>query len=70
MRFATEHLWFSTRKHRDYINITGKVEEIVRASGVEEDLCPFDVGLDERRSIQDAAVNVGFSGKVYDCVGG
>ena len=36
MKFATEYLWFSTRKHRDYINITGKVDEIVRASGVEE----------------------------------
>ena len=36
MRFATEYLMFNTRKHREYVNITGKVEEIVRKSGVHE----------------------------------
>jgi len=36
MRFHTEYLWFNTRKHREYINITDKVEEAVRKSGVQE----------------------------------
>ena len=36
MKFATQYLTFNTRKHREYINITGKVEEIVRKSGVRE----------------------------------
>jgi secondary thiamine-phosphate synthase enzyme len=36
MKFATEHLWFHTRSHREYVNITDKVEEIVRASGIAE----------------------------------
>jgi len=36
MKFATEYLWFQTKKHREYINITGTVEEIVRKSGVQE----------------------------------
>ncbi len=36
MKFATEYLWFNTKKHREYINITGEVEEVVRKSGVKE----------------------------------
>ncbi|MDX9972163.1 MAG: secondary thiamine-phosphate synthase enzyme YjbQ [FCB group bacterium] len=36
MKFATEYLWFQTKKHREYINITGTVEDIVRKSGVKE----------------------------------
>ena len=36
MKFATEHLWFHTRSHREYINITDKVEEIVQASGIQD----------------------------------
>ena len=36
MKFATEYLWFNTKKHREYINITGTVKEIVRKSGVQE----------------------------------
>ena len=36
MKFATEYLWFHTRSHREYINITGKVEEIVRSSGIQD----------------------------------
>jgi secondary thiamine-phosphate synthase enzyme len=36
MRTATEYLWFSTKKHREYLNITHQVEEIVRRSGVGE----------------------------------
>jgi len=36
MKFATEYLWFNTRQHREYINITEKVGEIVQKSGVKE----------------------------------
>ena len=36
MKSATEYLWFNTKKHREYINITDKVEEAVRKSGVQE----------------------------------
>ncbi len=36
MKFATEYLEFNTRKHREYLNITDKVEEIVRKSGIRE----------------------------------
>ena len=36
MRFATEYLWFNTEHAREYINITEKVEGIVRTSGVKE----------------------------------
>lgn len=36
MKFATEYLWFNTSKRREYINITDKVEEVVRKSGIQE----------------------------------
>ena len=36
MKFATEYLWFNTSGRREYVNITDRVEEIVRASGIEE----------------------------------
>ena len=36
MKFATEYLWFNTEKHREYINITRKVQEIVTNSGIKE----------------------------------
>ena len=36
MKFATEYLWFNTQKHREYINITDEVEEIVAKSGIKE----------------------------------
>ena len=36
MKFATEYLWFNTQKHREYINITDEVEEIVQKSGIKE----------------------------------
>ena len=36
MKSATEYLWFNTRRHREYINITDKVQEIVRGSGIQE----------------------------------
>ena len=36
MKFATEYLWFHTKKHREYINITDAVQEIVAKSGIQE----------------------------------
>lgn len=36
MRFATEYLVFETKKHREYINITADVEQVVVDSGVRE----------------------------------
>ncbi len=36
MKFLTEYLWFNTEKHREYINITSDVEEIVRKSKIKE----------------------------------
>jgi len=36
MKFHTEYLWFNTKKHREFIHITGKVEEAVAKSGVRE----------------------------------
>jgi secondary thiamine-phosphate synthase enzyme len=39
MRSHTEYLTFQTKTRRDYINITRRIEEIVRDSGVREGLC-------------------------------
>lgn len=39
MKSMTEYLWFKSRERRDYINITDKVEEVVRSSGIKEGLC-------------------------------
>jgi secondary thiamine-phosphate synthase enzyme len=36
MKTATEYLWFNTKRHREYINITGKIEEIVAGSAIGE----------------------------------
>ncbi len=36
MKTTTEYLWFNTAKHRDFINITDEVEDIVRRSGITE----------------------------------
>ncbi|HET9869478.1 MAG TPA: secondary thiamine-phosphate synthase enzyme YjbQ [bacterium] len=36
MKFYTEHLWFNTTKHREYINITGEVEKALKKSGIQE----------------------------------
>jgi secondary thiamine-phosphate synthase enzyme len=36
MKSATDYLVFNTKKQREYINITGKVEEIVGKSGIQE----------------------------------
>ena len=39
MKSLTEHLWFEIAARRGFINITSKVEELVRTSGVSEGLC-------------------------------
>ena len=36
MKVLTEYLWFNTKKHRDYINITSEVEKVVKKSGIRE----------------------------------
>jgi len=36
MKSQTEYLYFNTRNHREYINITEKVEEVVNKSGIQE----------------------------------
>ena len=39
MKHLREELWFTTPHRRDYINITDQVEQLVRASGVQNGLC-------------------------------
>jgi len=36
MKSETEYLTFATDQHREYVNITGRVEEVVARSGVAE----------------------------------
>ena len=36
MKTATEYLWFNTKKHREYLNITDTVQKLVAKSGVQE----------------------------------
>lgn len=36
MKFYTEHLTFNIPARMDFLNITPKIEEIVRKSGVQE----------------------------------
>jgi secondary thiamine-phosphate synthase enzyme len=36
MTTATEYIWFNTKSHREYINITTQVQEIVAKSGITE----------------------------------
>lgn len=36
MKFYTEYLTFNTRNHREYINITAQVENILKKSGVQD----------------------------------
>ena len=39
MKSLTQHLWFTTRTKRAFINITKEIETLVRKSGVQEGLC-------------------------------
>ncbi len=36
MKFHTEYLWFNTKKHREYINITPEVDKALAKSGIQE----------------------------------
>ena len=36
MKAKTKYLWFNTKKHREYINITHEVEDLVAESGIKE----------------------------------
>jgi len=36
MKTATDYLWFNTKAHREYINITDQVSGIVAKSGIKE----------------------------------
>ena len=38
MRSATEYLWFETKTHHEFINITERVRAVVRGSGIREGL--------------------------------
>jgi len=62
VRSLTEHLWFETKTKRAYINITPKIEELVRKSGVKEGFCLVNamhitasvyINDDERGLIED-----------------
>ena len=39
MKSITKELWFNTVKEREFINITGEVEALLRESGIQEGLC-------------------------------
>ena len=39
MKSYTEYLWFNTRGRRELINITPRIEDLVKKSGVREGLC-------------------------------
>ncbi len=39
MKSLTEQLWFNTETRRAFLNITSKIEELVKRSGVKEGLC-------------------------------
>jgi secondary thiamine-phosphate synthase enzyme len=36
MKTATEYLWFNTARQREYVNITGRVADVVTKSGIME----------------------------------
>ena len=36
MKSYTEYLWYNTKKHREYINITQEIERILDKSGIKE----------------------------------
>jgi secondary thiamine-phosphate synthase enzyme len=38
MKSYTEYLWFQTKKHREYLNITDQVEKMLEKSGIKEGL--------------------------------
>ena len=39
MKSLTRELWITTKKNREFINITGDVEKLLAESGIQEGLC-------------------------------
>lgn len=39
MKSHTKYMWFNTKKHREYVNITEEVAREVEASGIREGMC-------------------------------
>lgn len=39
MKHLTEYLWFNTPRRRELINITDRIEALLRTSGIREGLC-------------------------------
>ena len=39
MKSYRQELWFETKRRREFINITGQVEQCLRQSGIKEGLC-------------------------------
>ena len=39
MKTHTEYIWFNTEREREFLNITPRVGELVKKSGVKEGLC-------------------------------
>jgi len=38
VKSVTEYLWFNTKEHREFVNITDKVEGFVTRGGIQEGL--------------------------------
>ena len=36
MKFKTEYLWFTTKKHREHVNITDRVQDVVTQYDIQE----------------------------------
>ena len=39
MKSLTKELWITTKKNREFINITGEVDKLLAESGIQEGLC-------------------------------
>ena len=39
MKTFRKELWFNTKSRREYINITGQVQDVINESGIKEGLC-------------------------------
>jgi len=39
MKSITKEIWINTKKPREFINITGEVDALLRESGIQEGLC-------------------------------
>ena len=39
MKSFTEHLWFNTKNKIEFVNITGKLQTLLKKSGIKEGLC-------------------------------